>query len=71
METVFVVKKIRPSYWHGEEPETGKVLQTGSTKKEVVAKLISARRNKVRITIMNEGGEVIKALIRTSSKKNP
>jgi len=70
METVFIIKKIRSSYWHGEEPETGKVLQTGSTKKEVVAKLISGKRNKGKITIMNEEGEVVKALIRISLQKN-
>ena len=70
METVFIVKKIRSSYWHGEEHETGKILQTGSTKKEVVAKLISAKRNQEKITIMNEDGEIVKALVRISSKKN-
>lgn len=69
METVFIVKKIRPSYWHGEEQETGKILQTGSTKKEVVAKLISSKRNKSKITIMNEEGEIVKALIRITSKE--
>ncbi len=70
MEAVFIVKKVRPSYWEGEEQETGKILQTGSTKKEVVAKLISAKKNKSKITILNETGEIVKSLIRVSSEKH-
>ena len=69
MEAVFVVKKIRSSYWEGEEQETGKVLQTGSTKKEVIAKLISAKKNKSKITILSEAGDIVKSLSRVSTEK--
>ncbi len=70
MDMIFVVRKIRSSHWQGEEKETGKVLLTGSTKKEVIAKLISTRKNKGKITILNEAGEVVKSLIRESSQKH-
>jgi hypothetical protein len=69
MEMIFVVRKIKSSYWEGEEKATGKVLQTGSTKKEVVAKLIALGKNKNKVTILNEEGEVVKTLIRIASQK--